>query len=1816
MNESTLFLDRLDEIKINDIEQALYPVQQLNEMGQYIWVSLKLPVLRESLAKSIIIRRDREPVAGDIVDGIPSFFVRETTETVWFSSGDTNAEWVQLSQDIPNELTNAQITDADNQTFGTLSGERFKEAFDSNAVDLSLGDTNLSPGEIRDELAELEDEERLQAIHIRNFETAFSMVSDDIKQGIKDALGIPTYDGVTVELNENVVRVKEGGLNNSHISAELDDDGKSDFREKIGADNVDVDDATIEDDDTDGLRVKDGGIRNAQIAEDLSADEKQGVKDKISVAGADETTIALESNNFGVKEGSLGNEHIRSDIDDDSKTEFRDKIDASGEIPSITPDQVQDENDTTQATISGERFKEGFDHHLGDANLNDHLTDTDIKEAYERNDDTNAFRDADETKLDGQEDESTADQTPEEIAEAMETRVRDEHIASDLTDEEKSNIRTKIDANEDVNVDDVTIEEDADGSLRVKVGGLRDEHVASDLTDNEKQEYRGKIEAADEDSVVNTSDVGSNNAITFDNSVGRFRATGISLPATSETEWLQIHMEVGTVQSAEWHRVELQALYDLGEAAVGDTQTDSTALHLNNLFSGSTDVVLGRTSANDLLIGYLAAGVPSATFVLFVKKIGSEGVGVSSGSTDITIVADTDRVSVESSSGADDDILAADTDNAGVMTADMFDRHESLARVTTESSVPSDPLDGDIHIYDADASSLSNHRNNADTADVTTANAGDHFKYNGTNWVLEITSSEITVDDATIENDATNGLQVKAEGIDDSHISDALTETQQGDFRTKIGADTVDVDGVTIEDDETDGLRVKDGGIDSDALADESVRDEHVSNDLSNTEKDNFKAKLDIPSDIVEPILIFSRSSDGDPGHPTGSVDSSGVLSVNGDWGRHIPLEVGGDHSDTINLHSDNVNATGVARYDGKTYVVDNGTAKKVFIYDASNTYESDFELHADNGDPQGITVTPTGRIFIPDGTGEQFFEYNTSGTHQLTHDFQSGAFITGAASDEHYLYFLNSSIKQVYTYFYGGGLAAGRERSVPFTGAHNFHGIAYENGRDYVLNSTGSTHEIRVYRNGVYLSSESQVLASGNTVARGLEIDGQLILVIDNNDNQIYVYGDEDSESDPLFVAEAYVNLSDNTVSFSEFFEVNVSKPTIDDSTIGRNADDELEVKEGGIREEHVAADLTDDGKQDFREKIGADNVNVDNATIEDDTDDGLRVKEGGLDNTHIDDALTDSEKEDFRDKLGLESVSDSVQRSEQVEFQSGSAIYNTNADALDTAASDPISVIHGDGDPSILSVTAGESAITVAKAGVYFFDVIGSVDPTNTNNRATPGIDIYKNDETIGTDDPIGRGIGGAYHRVGDAGQHFSVMGRLDIDSDDTIVKVVPVSRLPYNAGEPPAFNLEAGMLLTVSRVGIKGDPGDAGDPSDVDDVTIEVDSSGNLSVKDDGITLAKMADDSVGQEQVLDDAIGTEHYQVDSVDNDALGLEAVRDENVADDLSDTEKETFLEKIGGSERYHHTVDRVYEEDLPRTGAQYLVIDVDTGNFYHIYMGNYNSDIIENFLNSLGRRSEVVIANTDGSADWTGHLDSVFDDDETSATLRVEFLAADRTGTFTDGENITVSFGYSPINEVVDNETIERNSDGEVSLKDEGVRDEHIANDLTDTEKENFIEKIGLSLTTRGQEIARTATIDVAVTTPNIVFADITWILASGIPTGFANDTALTPDTLDIPALPPSYAIDGLWAVVYLNGVEADATAFDWGPGGSREVSAAELEFTTSPLYYGDDKGFEVLYEQLNSTATQIRLRGDGNVVLASDVVTVRIFLKGIFIG
>ena len=335
--------------------------------------------------------------------------------------------------------------------------------------------------------------------------------------------------------------------------------------------------------------------------------------------------------------------------------------------------------------------------------------------------------------------------------------------------------------------------------------------------------------------------------------------------------------------------------------------------------------------------------------------------------------------------------------------------------------------------------------------------------------------------------------------------------------------------------------------------------------------------------------------------------------------------------------------------------------------------------------------------------------------------------------------------------------------------------------------------------------------------------------------------------------------------------------------------------------------------------------------------------------------------------------------------------------------------------------------------------------------------------------------------------------------------------------------------------------------------------------------------------------DSATAGDHFKYDGSDwiqevaaPTATGLVdgSVRDEHIADDLTGSEQENFLEKIGGNQRYHHTVDRIYEDGLPRTSALDVVIAIDTGNFYHIYMGNYNSDLIENFLNSLGRRSEIVITNDDDDVKWLGHLDSIVDDDETSATLRVEFLADDRVGTFTNDEGISLSFGFSPINEQVDNETVERNDDGELSVRFEG-------------------------LSKKGRLLATSSTLPTAATGVEIV---VTWTIESDVPTGVE---ALTPNKLKVPEKRPYDWCDGFIIEALVDDTVISDSKVLWGPSGVEE-DIADTEQSVAVLFLedsGTDRAkIDIYYIASDRDGTFLSVYGDEDILPAD--TTVKIYL------
>ena len=154
---------------------------------------------------------------------------------------------------------------------------------------------------------------------------------------------------------------------------------------------------------------------------------------------------------------------------------------------------------------------------------------------------------------------------------------------------------------------------------------------------------------------------------------------------------------------------------------------------------------------------------------------------------------------------------------------------------------------------------------------------------------------------------------------------------------------------------------------------------------------------------------------------------------------------------------------------------------------------------------------------------------------------------------------------------------------------------------------------------------------------------------------------------------------------------------------------------------------------------------------------------------------------------------------RAESLTLQgSGSITSPAYSAALLSGTTSPVAVEFGTGDAEILSVTAGESTVTVLKAGVYHLEWEGQVDITN--ERPIPRIEVYNSDDTIGTDTPLAR-LSAVYFRGNGTNLPISVAGVIIIPSDNTTIKFANSSGAPYSPDEP-VFSVDTGQKVYFSR------------------------------------------------------------------------------------------------------------------------------------------------------------------------------------------------------------------------------------------------------------------------------------------------------------------------------------------------------------------------------------------------------------------------------
>ena len=156
-------------------------------------------------------------------------------------------------------------------------------------------------------------------------------------------------------------------------------------------------------------------------------------------------------------------------------------------------------------------------------------------------------------------------------------------------------------------------------------------------------------------------------------------------------------------------------------------------------------------------------------------------------------------------------------------------------------------------------------------------------------------------------------------------------------------------------------------------------------------------------------------------------------------------------------------------------------------------------------------------------------------------------------------------------------------------------------------------------------------------------------------------------------------------------------------------------------------------------------------------------------------------------------------ISRAESIVLQgSGSITSPAYSAALLSGTTNPVAVEFGTGSAEILSVNAGESTVTILKAGVYHLEWIALVDVTN--ERPVPRIEIYDSADTIGTDMPLAK-ISGPYIRGNQNNASITADGIVIIPNDNTTIVFANSSAIDF-ANDSPVFSVDTGQKVIFSR------------------------------------------------------------------------------------------------------------------------------------------------------------------------------------------------------------------------------------------------------------------------------------------------------------------------------------------------------------------------------------------------------------------------------
>ena len=647
-----------------------------------------------------------------------------------------------------------------------------------------------------------------------------------------------------------------------------------------------------------------------------------------------------------------------------------------------------------------------------------------------------------------------------------------------------------------------------------------------------------------------------------------------------------------------------------------------------------------------------------------------------------------------------------------------------------------------------------------------------------------------------------------------------------------LSGDGTSSDPLGIADGGVDTTQLADDAIDSDKVADDAIRDEHVASDLSNTEQQNIRTKIGAGSatgGITAVTSDATLSGDGTTSDPLGIADDGvGTTQLADD--AVTQAKIGDNAVQEPNLASNSVISEKI-RADAVTgaKVADDAIDTEHIADSAVDTAQiADDAIDGDKIDAGAVI----GAHIFQDAITSSKIADDAVETAKIADDAVTNAKVADDAIQNAQL--ANNSVRDEQI---AGDLSSQEQQNIRTrigAGTGGGSGLSAVSS-DATLDGDGTSSDpLGIADGGVdttqLADSAVETGKINNQSVTNAKIGSGAITTTKISSNAVTNDKVADSAIDTAELADAAVEtakiaddaVNGDKIAANAIISAHIFQDAITPSKIETNAVETDKIDDDAVTAAKIADNAVGAGQiasdAVTNAKIADDAVQTiqiqDGAVTQDKLASGVggSVADGGITTAKLaDGAVTTPKVADgaiSAAKLasGLVTPFDAApeSRAESVTLQAKASVHFPDySTAINIAATNPITVEYGGGDAEILSGTAGGGSLTVAKAGVYVLKWRGSVDVSIA--RPIPTLNIYNNTDTIGTDTPI-TSISAAYIRYNLSNVDFVAVGLLVVPADNTVIKFATSVAVGGADGaddaDQPAYSLDAGSKIYFAR------------------------------------------------------------------------------------------------------------------------------------------------------------------------------------------------------------------------------------------------------------------------------------------------------------------------------------------------------------------------------------------------------------------------------